>query len=103
MNRTFLIENCDGGIPTGTFAIWTLEKILREINRDSTCTDSNGNVCLKSECLENSSCCVMAGSPKDTLTHGIDCFTPYDSTDFQEGWDDAGLNEYYRIGKEVTV
>ena len=39
------IEELYGGIPQGIFSVWTLEDMLREINRDSTCTDSYGNVC----------------------------------------------------------
>ena len=58
LQRTFLIE----GVEDHKVSVWTLEEVLREINRDSECTDEDGDVYIEGRY-------VMAGSPEDTVDH----------------------------------
>jgi hypothetical protein len=111
--RKFLVESGEGDFEfsKSTTRVWTMEEILREINRDWSCTDSYGNVCVLEDspnhfCSElNSVECieVLAGSPLDTFDHeGKGCFSPYNEKDWQEGWYNWIGEEYNRIIKEVT-
>ena len=70
---------------------WTLEELLREINRDTYCTDSNGDVCIDEDGPNPR--WVMAGSPEDTIDHDkLDCYRPYTVDD----WIDGGLGRLDR-------
>ena len=92
--RKFLIESADGdyNFSTSTTRAWTLEEMLREINRDTTCTDMQGNVTLPNGSE------VMAGSPLDTVDHEKEnCFRPYTTEDWEEGWYNWSGEEYHRI------
>ena len=106
--RKFLVESGEGDydFSKSTTSIWTLEEILREINRDWSCTDSDGNVCIiqnyKNGHVHTSDCCVMAGSPLDTFDHDGNCFQPYNEEDWEDGWYNWMGEEYNRIIKEVT-
>ena len=86
-----------------TSKVWTLEEMLREINRDWSCTDSNGNTCTDElNHREHSGCCVMAGSSEDTIDHQKNnCYQPYDVNDWKEGWYVWMGEEYNRIDCEV--
>jgi hypothetical protein len=88
LQRTFLIE----GVEDHKVSVWTLEEVLREINRDSECTDEDGDVYIEGRY-------VMAGSPEDTVDHEKDdCYRPYDINDWEQG---LYRLDYYRIIKEV--
>tara|TARA_R100000656_G_scaffold120126_1_gene94266 strand:- start:99 stop:578 length:480 start_codon:yes stop_codon:yes gene_type:complete len=88
LQRTFLIE----GVEDHKVNVWTLEEVLREINRDSECTDEDGDVYIEGRY-------VMAGSPEDTVDHEKDdCYRPYDINDWEQG---LYRLDYYRIIKEV--
>jgi len=108
LKRTFIIEELYGGFPLGIFSVWTLEDMLREINRDSTCTDSYGNVCNNEysdlECLGIGKCCFLAGSKDDAVNHGTNCYSPYDLTDWQQGWhENVCEGGYHRIVQEINI
>lgn len=91
MKRKFLVASGD------SYSVWTLEDILREINRDSTCTDFNGDIVLEDGTR------VMAGSSLDTVDHDAnDCYRPYNEDDWEEGWSERGA-EYYRIIKHIIA
>lgn len=100
--RKFLIEsNLDGGGiftgPTET-KVWTLEEMIREINRDRDCTDDDGDVYINSKTNGD---WVMAGSLGDTTDHeGTGCFVPYDEQDWETGWD-IFIEQWHRIINEV--
>ena len=109
--RKFLVEsngNGDWDFRNSTTKVWTMEEIMREINRDSTCTDPYGNVCLMGDkdwpqgYVHTSDCCVMAGSPLDTVDHeNNNCYWPYWEDDWEEGWNE-GCTEYNRIIREIV-
>jgi hypothetical protein len=105
-DRKFLVESSNGycDFSNSTTRVWTLEEMLREINRDTTCTDSDGNICLAEDNhADNSGCCVMAGSPMDTVDHeNNNCYQPYNADDWEEGWYNWNGEEYNRIVREVT-
>jgi len=99
--RRFLVESNGegGGDFTGatTIRVWTLEEMLREINRDTTCTDGEGDVKL------NDGSFVLAGSPLDTVDHeGDDCFRPYNEQDWEDGWYNWTGEEWHRLIREVN-
>ncbi len=99
LQRTFLIE----GVEDHKVSVWTLEEVLREINRDSTCTDGEGNVYIENvvDGRYVGGRYVMAGSPEDTVDHEKDdCYRPYNINDWEEGWRDR-CTEWHRIIKEV--
>ena len=95
MTEFFMVETNETG--DGRFSgethirVWSLEEILREINRDSTCTDPEGNVTLPGGIQ------VMAGSALDTIDHEVaDCYRPYTVDDWDDGWADT-MTEWHRI------
>ena len=99
LQRSFLIE----GVEDHQVSVWTLEEVLREINRDSTCTDGEGNVYIENvvDGRYVGGRYVMAGSPEDTVDHEKDdCYRPYNINDWEEGWRDR-CTEWHRIIKEV--
>ena len=77
---------------------WTLEQMLREINRDTYCTDSDGNVCIDEDGPNPR--WVMAGSLEDTIDHDkLDCYRPYTVDDWWDAWSWTMGEEGYRIIK----
>ena len=77
---------------------WTLEELLREINRDTVCTDPDGNVCIDEDGTNPR--WVMAGSPEDTIDHDkLDCYRPYTVDDWRDSWSWTMGAEGYRIIK----
>ena len=104
--RKFLIESNSNGegiftSPTET-KIWTLEEMLREINRDHDCTDYEGSVYIDFKEDLSDGYWVMAGSPEYTTDHdGDDCYRPYDEQDWEEGWYNWLGEEWHRIVSEV--
>lgn len=98
--REFVIETSNDG--NGKFEggtrtdVWTLESVLREINRDTTCTDPNGNTYLSDGTM------AMAGSAMDTVDHDKEgCFIPYTTDDWQEGWECSDMDNWHRILFEI--
>ena len=77
---------------------WTLEELLREINRDTVCTAPDGNVCIDEDGTNPR--WVMAGSPEDTIDHDkLDCYRPYTVDDWRDSWSWTMGAEGYRIIK----
>ena len=90
----FLVESNNNGdydFSNSTTKVWSLEDILREINRDTTCTDPNGDVMLE----DGSDAMVMAGSHLDTNKHE-ECWKPYNEGDWEEGWNEW-CTHYHRV------
>ena len=77
-------------LETGEIANWSLEQLLRWVNADTSCTDSNG------DCVQPDGSLAMAGAALDSVDHDAqDCYRPYDETDWADGM--AGFEDTYRM------